>query len=188
MTSALKIHRRPDDAPVDNPQPEPPSPPEPTFSAEEWITALVTLLSDLEARRGRIPERVRGNVKPILDAIEGMIAECEAVATAVNLPDNLNALQADALAKAGAFLMATHEARQAAPTGVFKSIWSAVTNRDDSVGPQIRACLLAAFETLSAYFALFTGAFPSSVAARTWVEAASGFLGEFNTQIRDLPD
>jgi hypothetical protein len=41
---------------------------------------------------------------------------------------------------------------------------------------------------LSAYFTLFTRAFPTSVAARSWVEAASAFLGEFNTQIRELPD
>ena len=186
MTGALKLHRRPDDTPVDRPLPPPP--PEPNFSAAEWTTKLVTLLSDLEARRSRIPDRIRGNVKPILEAVEGMVTECEAVATGVELPGELNALQAEALAKAGAFLMSISDARQAAPMGVFKSIWSAVTSRDDSVGPQVRACLLASFEAMSAYFTLFTRAFPSSMIARNWVEAASAFLGELNTQIRDIQD
>ncbi|MBA4191089.1 MAG: hypothetical protein C0467_24150 [Planctomycetaceae bacterium] len=186
MTAVLKLHQEED---VDALAPARPKPAvTPTMPAPEWTTRLVTLLSQLEDRRGRIPERVRGNVKAILDAVEGMIADCEAVAAEATFPEDLNGLQAEALAKAGAFLMATHDSRQAAPTGVFRSLWSVVTTRDDSIAPQIRACLLAGFETLSAYFALFTRAFPTSATARNWVEAASAFLGEFNSQIRELPE
>jgi len=187
MAAVLKLHRDAIDERPPSDRPKPP-PPAPSMSAPEWTTKLVTLLSQLENRRARMPGRVRGNETAILDAIEGMIADCEAVAAEATFSDELNGEQAEALAKAGAFLMATHDSRQATPTGVFRSLWKVITTKDDSIAPQIRACLLAGFEALSAYFALFTRAFPSSATSRNWVEAASAFLGEFNTQIREYPE
>jgi hypothetical protein len=181
MSVALKIHREADGAP--NPEEESSA----LFSSPEWITTLVGLLAQLEDRRARLPSRVRGNALAILETVDGMVAACDTLANDLTFPIMLDALQAEAIAKAGAFLMATHEAQQAAPTGVLRSLWSTITNKDATVGPQVRACLLAAFEALSAYFTLFTRAFPAS-APRNWVDAASAFLGEFNTQIRDLPD
>ena len=190
MTAALKLHREDDDADAlapSRPKP-PPAPAAPTMPPAEWNATLVALLARLEDRRGRMPARVRGHAAEILDAVEAMVADCEAVTANATFASDLNDLQAEALAKAGAFLMATGDSRQAAPVGVFRSLWSKVTARDDAAAPQIRACALAACETLSAYFTLFTRAFPKSALARDWVEAASAFLGEFNTQIRDLPE
>lgn len=198
MNAALKLHRDrfeddDDDADALAPArpkapPVPPAPTAPSVPPAAWNATLVALLARLEDRRGRLPGRVRGNAAAILDATEGMVADCEAVAADAVFAADLTDLQTEALAKAGAFLLATGDSRQAAPVGVFRSMWSKVTARDDGAAPQIRACALAACETLSAYFTLFTRAFPKSALARDWVEAASAFLGEFNTQIRDLPE
>lgn len=183
MTAALKIHRDAE-AVTAAPQPEP----QPTTASPEWVSRLVSLLSRLEDRRARLPDRVRGNARLILETAEQMVAECEVAASLEVFPAELNALQADALAKAGAFLMANNDARQAAPTGVLRSLWSSVIRSDETAAPQVRACLLAATEAVSAYFTLFTRTFPTSAAARTWVEAASTFLAEMNTQVRELAD
>jgi hypothetical protein len=181
MTAALKIHRTTDDVSAA-------AQPQPTTSSPGWVARLVSLLSRLEDRRARLPDKVRGNAASILETVEQMVAECEVAASVEVFPAELNTLQAEALAKAGAFLMAVNDTRQPAPVGVFRSLWASVTRSDDTAAPQVRACLLAATEAISAYFTLFTRTFPSSAAARTWVEAASTFLAEMNTQVKDLAD
>ena len=82
-----------------------------------------------------------------------------------------------------------HSVRDGLKQGLFRSVLTALSRATvPSAAPAVRNCLELADETLNAYFTLFTEKYPSSLSARGWVDAASGFLADFKQLVRDLPE
>lgn len=153
-----------------------------------WQFHLIELLCRLESRRQQLVGlRLGADADAILDQCEAMAQLTEDVATRVQFSEKLGAAQLEAVAKAGELFGVCHEARRPAARSLIQSMLQALASGGDAAqAGAVGAALTMAIEALNAYFALFTAHYPSSLAARGWVDAASAFLADFRQTSRDL--
>ena len=163
-------------------QTPPPPPPRP------WQFHLIELLCRLESRRQQLVGlRLGADADAILDQCEAMAQLTEDVATRVHFSEKLAAAQLEAVAKAGELFGACHEARRPAARSLIQSMLQALSSSEDSAqAAAVGVALNQTIEAINSYFALFTAHYPSSLAARGWVDAASAFLADFKQVSREM--
>ena len=175
--------------PAGDPAPPAEEPPPPPPDPAAWQAELVELLAGVEhVRWGVVGLALPAGGPALLAYAEGTLQACEGLARDTAFAPHTADAQAEAVAKAGAFVSRLAGVRPAAPGGgLFRSVLSAFAPEAAPLDPQaVRDCLLAHHEGLHAYFALFTDHFQSSRAARGWVDVASAFLTDYKAMIRDL--
>ncbi len=166
------------------PEPERSPPPDPVA----WQAELVELLAGIEHVRWALRGlRAVAGGAALLSFAEGTLQACEGLAGDTPFAPHTADAQAEAVAKAGAFVSKLAQVRPTSHGGLLRSVFSAFAAETAPLDPPaLQDCLLAHHEGLHAYFALFTDHFQSSKAARGWVDAASCFLADYKTMIRDL--
>jgi hypothetical protein len=164
--------------------------PVPALDIRPWQSALAGLLARLEhLRSGIIGRRLAADAGWLLDRAEAMVAAVEDLARETTFPAKLAPAAGEAVARAGMFVSAAHQVRDGLKQGLFRSVLTALSRAAvPSAAPAVRACLDAAGEAIHGYFTLFTEKYPSSLAARNWVDAASGFLADYKQLVRALPE
>lgn len=164
--------------------------PAPVLDVRSWQSALAGLLARLEHHRtGMIGRRLAADAGWLLDRAEAMVIAAEELARETTFPQKLTLAVGEAVARAGLFISAAQEVREGLKQGLVRSVLTALSRATvPSAAPAVRNCLEAAGEALNGYLTLFTEKYPSSLAARGWVDAASGFLADYRQLIRDLPE
>lgn len=166
-------------------EPAPAAPP--PSDPRAWQDDLLDLLAGLEHARGILAgRRLAADGAVVLAVVEQMVQDAEGLAGRTAFPDSAEDAQTEALAKAGAFVTALAGLRPA-KTGLMANVRASWSKEKLPVAA-VRECLAAGYEALNAYFALFTDRFKSSKAARGWVDAASAFLADLKSDLRDLPE
>jgi hypothetical protein len=172
--------------PAAEPAAPPPDPPPPPPDPAAWQAELVELLAGLEhVRWGLLGLPLGTGAAALLSFAEGTLQAVEGLAQDTPFPPDTADAQAEAVAKAGAFVSQLAALRPA-PGGLLRSVFAAFGDHHPLPPAEVKACLLAHHEALAAYFAVFTAHFQSSKAARGWVSAASCFLTDYKAMIRDL--
>ncbi len=157
--------------------------------ARDWQTHLIELLSRLEHHRLQlVGTRLGADAEFILDKCEASVQLAEDLAAGTAFGDAHAAARMDAMAKAGGVFGAANDARRPGGRSLFKSMLSAFTADDPGHAPAVRAVVEASQDALSAYCSLFTSHYPTSLAARGWVDAASAFLADFKQTGRELAE
>ncbi|HVK19394.1 MAG TPA: hypothetical protein VM533_20840 [Fimbriiglobus sp.] len=166
------------------------TPPPPYFDIRPWQSALAGLLARLEHHRaGMIGRRLAADAGLLLDRAEAMVVAVEDLARGTTFPAKLTPAVGEAVARAGMFVSAAQEVREELKQGLVRSVLTALSRAAvPSAAPAVRNCLESAGEALNGYFTLFTEKYPSSLAARGWVDAASGFVADYRQLVRDLPE
>lgn len=167
----------------------PPVPaPLPDFRA--WQSALAGLLARLEHHRsGMTGRRLAADAGWLLDRAEAMVVAAEDLARETVFPAKLTPAVGEAVARAGVFVSKANKVRDGMKQGLFRSVLTALSRAAvPSAAPAVRSCLESAGEALNGYFTLFTEKYPSSLAARSWVDAASGFVADYKQLVRGLPE
>lgn len=155
----------------------------------DWQTHLVELLARLEHHRLQlVGTRLGPDADAILDRCEALVQLAENLARKTPFAESASAAQMDAMAKAGAVYVFVNDARRPAGRGLFQSVLSRFAADDTTQGPHVREAVGLTVDALHAYCLLFTGRYPSSLAARGWVDAASAFLADFKQMRRDWPE
>lgn len=166
------------------PRPAAASPP-----ARDWQTHLIELLSRLEHHRLQlVGTRLGADADFILDKCEAAVQLAEDLAAATTFADTHTAARMDAMAKAGTVFGAANDARRPGGRSLFKSMLSAFASDDPGHAPAVRAVVEASQDALSTYCSLFTSHYPTSLAARGWVDAASAFLADFKQTAKELTE
>jgi hypothetical protein len=159
------------------------SPPDPKL----WQADLLDLLAGLEHLRGGLAgRRLSADGAAVLGVFEQMLQQTEALAGRTRFADDAGDAQTEAVGRAGAFLTALAGLRPAS-RGLVASVLGG-RSRGPLPAAAVRECANAGFEAVNAYFALFTDRFQSSRAARGWVDAASSFLADLKSDVRDLAE
>lgn len=175
------------------PQPKPDETdrtPVPVLDIRPWQSALAGLLARLEhLRSGMIGRRLAADAGWLLDRVEAMVVAVEDLARVTHFPAKLAPAAGEAVARAGMFVSSAHAVRDGLRKGLFRSVLTALSRASvPSAAPAVRNCLESAGEAINGYFTLFTEKYPSSLAARNWVDAASGFLADYKQLVRALPE
>jgi hypothetical protein len=165
-------------------------PPAPLLDFRPWQSALAGLLARLEHHRaGMADRRLAADAGWLLDRAEAMVIAVEDLARETTFPPKLAPAEGEAVARAGVFVSKAHKVRDGLKQGLFRSVLTALSRAAvPSAAPAVRSCLESAGEALNGYFTLFTEKYPSSLAARGWVDAASGFVADYRQLVRDLPE
>ncbi len=177
-------------------QPTPPDPPPPAAERTPppeprgWTAALAGLLAKLEHHRSELAgRRLAADAAWLLDRAETMVMAAEDLAQKTEFPAKSAGREGAAIARAGLFVTAAWGVREGLRRGLFGSLLVALTGSGGrGGGPAVRSCLEAAGEALNGYFGLFTERYPSSLAARGWVDAATVFLTDYRQLVRELPE
>jgi hypothetical protein len=175
------------------PQPKPDEAdrtPAPALDFRAWQSALAGLLARLEHHRsGMTGRRLAADAGWLLDRAEAMVVAVEDLARETTFPPKLAPAEGEAVARAGLFVSKANKVRDGLKQGLFRSVLTALSRAAvPSAAPAVRSCLESAGEALNGYFTLFTEKYPSSLAARGWVDAASGFVADYRQLVRDLPE
>jgi hypothetical protein len=165
-------------------------PPAPLLDFRPWQSALAGLLARLEHDRSAMTgRRLAADAGWLLDRAEAMVVAVEDLARETTFPAKLTPAVGEAVARAGVFVSAAQEVREGLKRGLVRSVLTALSRAAvPSAAPAVRSCLESAGEALNGYFTLFTDRYPSSLAARGWVDAASGFLADYKQLVRGLPE
>jgi hypothetical protein len=164
--------------------------PPPMLDVRPWQSALAGLLARLEHHRaGMTGRRLATDAGWLLDRAEAMVIAVEDLARETTFPAKLTPAVGEAVARAGLFVSAAQEVREGLKQGLVRSVLTALSRAAvPSAAPAVRHCLEVAGEALNGYLTLFTDKYPSSLAARGWVDAASGFLADYKQLVRELPE
>jgi hypothetical protein len=164
--------------------------PAPALDPRPWQSSLAGLLARMEHIRSEMAgRRLSADAGWLLDRAEAMVLAAEELARATAFPARLARAEADAVARTGVFISTAHGVRDGLKRGLFRSVLTALSRATiPSVAPAVRDCLETAGEALNGYFTLFTEKYPSSLAARGWVDAASAFLTDYRQLTRELPE
>lgn len=170
---------------LDAPVPRTPTAPDTT----DWLFRLIDLLARLEYIRAElVGRRLLEDLDHVLWVTEGMVQATEDLARNTRFADDSTAAQMAAVSKAGTFFGAVNSLKRPGGKNLLRSVWSAVGGQPEAATSRaVRECLFAAVDALHAYFGLFTTRFPSSAAARGWVDVASTFVTDLKQQIKSLP-
>lgn len=150
--------------------------------AHEWQLVLIGFLARLEAIRIDLESRrLNTDVALIIEAAESLVLSADDLQRQTVFADESHSAQGDAIGKAGEFYATVGTLRRNVLKGQYRTSVAARTMA-------LRECLTAAIDALHTYFILFTEHYPSSQAARGWVDAASTFLVELKTTVKNLKD
>ena len=78
------------------------------------------------------------------------------------------------------------ESRTAEFRAALKPLWVQVKDGGSKAQPAAGPCYVALYDAVFAYFTAFTNRFPTSRAARGWVEVAATYVTELKRTLRDL--
>ncbi len=158
-------------------------------AAREWQAHLVELLAKLEHHRLQlVGTRLGPNAHYVLDKCETLVQLAEDLAKRTTFAGASSAAEMDAMAKTGAAYVGINDARRSGGRGLLKSVLSKFGADDATQVPAVREAVGRTVDALHAYCTLFTGRYPSSLAARGWVDAASAFLADLRQMCKDWPE
>ena len=168
----------------------PPAGPRPAVRTgdREWQAHLIELLAKLEHHRLQLAgTRLGPDADYVLDKCETLVQLAEDLAKRTTFAEASAAAEMDAMAKTGAAYVCVNDARRPGSRSLFQSVLAKFA-ADGTQTPAVREAVDRTVDALHAYCTLFTGRYPSSLAARGWVDAASAFLADLRQMQKDWPE